>query len=119
MKKFMLRVMPIVLVALVVLAGPVFALDIDNTFNHANDASATDTAGRVINNVWGTVLTVLQILAVAAIVFSGVKYMFAGADEKANIKNGMLVLVVGAILVFGASTVVKLLIGFVNEVNQV
>ena len=115
MKKFMLRVMPIVLVALVVLAGPVFALDIDNTFNHANDASATDTAGRVINNVWGTVLTVLQILAVAAIVFSGVKYMFAGAEGKAEFKTGLIGIVVGAILVFGASVVVKLIMGAAEQ----
>ena len=42
--------------------------------------------------------------------------MFAGADEKATIKQGLLILAIGAILVFGASTVVKLLIGAVNDV---
>lgn len=116
MKKFMLRIIPVVLVALVVISNSVFALNIDQTFNQANQQSHSQTATNFINGVWGTVLTVLQILAVAAIVFSGVKYMFAGADEKANIKNGMLVLAIGAILVFGASTVVKLLIDTVEDV---
>ncbi|MBO5476516.1 MAG: TrbC/VirB2 family protein [Clostridia bacterium] len=115
MKKFMLRVMPIIMVLLVVVATPVFALDLNETFNN-NNAGGSNTANRIINNVWGTVLLVLQILAVAAIVFAGVKYMFAGADEKATIKNGLLVLAIGAILVFGASTVVKLLMDVVSEV---
>lgn len=116
MKKFMLRIIPVVLVALVVISNSVFALDIDQTFKQANQQSHSQTATNFINSVWGTVLTVLQILAVAAIVFSGVKYMFAGADEKANIKSGMLILAIGAILVFGASTVVKLLIDTVEDV---
>ncbi len=116
MKKFMLRIIPVVLVALVVISNSVFALDITQTFNQANQQSHSQTATNFINGVWGTVLTVLQILAVAAIVFAGVKYMFAGADEKANIKNGMLVLAIGAILVFGASTVVRLLIDTVEDV---
>lgn len=115
MKKFMLRVMPIVLVALVVLTNSVFALDIDSTFNHTNDQSGSSTAEGLITGIWGTVLIVLQVLAVAAIVFAGVKYMFAGADQKAEIKNGLLVLAIGAILVFGASTVVRLLITSVEE----
>ena len=120
MKKFMLRVMPIVLVALVVLSSSVFALDVHSTFNKVNQAGqsgGSSTATNFINGVWGTVLTVLQILAVAAVVFAGVKYMFAGADEKANIKNGLLVLALGAIYVFGASTVVKLLINTVEDVG--
>ena len=109
MKKFMLRVMPIVLVAFVMLAGPVFAFDI---------YAPSGTIGKVdnvVNNVWGTVLTVLRVLAVAAIVFAGVKYMFSGAEGKADFKNGMIGIVVGAILVFGASIVVQLIMDAANQ----
>ena len=117
MKKFILRALPIVMVLVVVIGTPVFALSDNILVPGGIEKGSIDTADRVIKNVWGTVLTVLQVLAVAAIVVAGVKYMFAGADEKANLKNGLLVLAVGAILVFGASTVVKLLIGAVNELN--
>ena len=116
MKKFILRALPVLMVLALVWATPVFALDIDSTFNHASETNNLTTANTAISRVWGTILTVLQIAAVAAIVFSGVKYMFAGADEKATIKQGLLILAIGAILVFGASTVVKLLIGAVNDV---
>lgn len=109
MKKFMLRVMPIVLVALVMLGGSVLAYD---PFN------PTGSVGKVedlVNNVWGTVLTILRVLAVAAIVFAGVKYMFASAEGKADLKNGMVGLVVGAILVFGASIVVEVIMSAANQ----
>ena len=109
MKKFMLRVMPIVLVAFVLICGNVFAID---PFNPTGKVGNVET---VVNNVWGTVLTILRVLAVAAIVFAGVKYMFASAEGKADLKNGMLGLVVGAILVFGASIVVELIMNAANQ----
>ena len=116
MKKFMLRVVPVIVMLVLVVVPSVFALDVDQTFNNSKGGNASGTAAKAINGVWSTVLLVLQIAAVAAIVFAGVKYMFAGADEKASIKSGLLVLAVGAILVFGASTVVRLLINTLNDV---
>ena len=115
MKKFMLRVMPIVLVAMLILTGPVFA----RTAQEIEDMASGAGIGNVntaVSSVWSTILTVLQICAIAAIVFAGVKYMFASADGKAEIKNGMIGLVVGAILVFAASTVVQFIINASEEV---
>lgn len=109
MKKFMLRVMPIVLVAVFVLGNIAWAAD---PFNPTGSVGSVD---KMVNNIWGTVLTILRILAVAAIVYAGVKYMFASAENKADIKSGMLGLVVGAILVFGASIVVDLIMKAANE----
>jgi len=110
MKKFMLRVMPIVLVAVFVLGNVAWAAG--DPFNPTGSVGSVD---KMVNNIWCTVLTVLRILAVAAIVYAGVKYMFASAENKADIKSGMLGLVVGAILVFGASIVVDLIMKAANE----
>ncbi len=116
MKKFMLRAIPVVLVALVVLAGPVFGAGVDQVMNMA-EGNGIGTVNTAVSKVWSTVLTILQILAVAAIVFAGVKYMFASAEGKADIKNGMIGLVVGAILVFGASAIVKMILNASKEVT--
>ena len=69
-----------------------------------------------VNKVWSTVLTILQIAAVAAIVVAGVRYMFASADQKADIKKGMIGLVVGAVLVFAASTVVQFIVTATEDI---
>lgn len=69
-----------------------------------------------VNKVWSTVLTILQIAAVAAIVVAGVRYMFASADQKADIKKGMIGIVVGAVLVFAASTVVQFIVTATEDI---
>ncbi len=102
MKKFMLRAMPIVLVAVLVLCNGVYAKEITAITGFAQ-------------NIADTVITVVQILAVAAVVLAGVRYMFAGADKKAEIKDSMIVLVIGGILVFAASSVIKIITSVGNE----
>ncbi|MGN1013003.1 MAG: TrbC/VirB2 family protein [Clostridia bacterium] len=119
MKKFMLRVMPIVLVALLIVGNTVFAADASSTVNNImNNNQSIGSVNTMAKRIWGTVLTILQICAVAAIVFCGVKYMFASAENKAEIKNGMIGLVVGAILVFAASTVVQVIIKAAEDVSS-
>lgn len=111
MKKFMLKVMPIVFLCLVV-CGTVFAAGSNGTFDSslANPGAGISEITGLATKIWGTVLTILQICAVAAVVFAGVKYMFANSDAKAEIKNSMIGLVIGALLVFAASGVINFIL---------
>ena len=108
----MLRTIPVLVMLFVLVVGNVFAFDPLND-KPTGGVSKVDTA---VQKIWGTVLTILQVCAVAAVVYAGVKYMFAGADQKADIKSGMLGLVVGAIMVFAASTIIQFIINAGNEV---
>lgn len=121
-KKIFLRILPVLIVLMVVFTTNVFAANAGfSNFNGDMQVNA-NTGGKtvkVIGNVWGIVLTVLQVAAIAAIVFSGVRYMFASADSKADIKKQMIWLVVGGVLVFAASTVVKLITTVANDVTTV
>ena len=98
MKKFMLRVMPIVLVAVLIVGNVVFAIDP----KEPSSGTAITGVTNVANNIWATVAAIVQILAVAAVIIAGVRYMFASADTKADIKQQTVILIVGAILVFAA-----------------
>ena len=75
-------------------------------------STITQAAGRT----WATVVTIVQILAVAAVVFAGLRYMFASADQKADIKKSMGTLAIGAVLVFGATTVIKFVSNATNQI---
>lgn len=111
-------VIPVVLVLLIV-SNNVFAFDKMNvnTINGALDgATPSASAQKSILKVWGTVLLILQILSVAAIVIAGIRYMFASADGKADIKKQTIGLMVGAVLVFGASSVIGLITNITNDV---
>ena len=119
-KKIFLRILPVLIVLMVVFTTNVFAANPAGFSNFNGDMQVNANTGgktvKVIGNVWGIVLTVLQVAAIAAIVFSGVRYMFASADSKADIKKQMVWLVVGAVLVFAASTVIKLITTVASDV---
>ena len=111
-------VIPVVLVLLIV-SNNVFAFDKMNvnTINGALDgATPSASAKSSILKVWGTVLLILQILSVAAIVIAGIRYMFASADGKADIKKQTIGLMVGAVLVFGASSVIGLITNITSDI---
>lgn len=59
-------------------------------------------------NIWRSrILLVVQIvgaaIAVVMLMVLGIKYMIAAPDGKAQIKNQIIIYVVGAVLLFGAS----------------
>lgn len=113
-KKFILRAIPVLLLVVVLVASPVFGVGQDLP----TGGDGLDSVNNIATNVWGTVLIIAQILAFAAIIFAGVRYMFASADSKADIKRQLVILVVGAVLVFGASTVVQILMSVVEDVSN-
>jgi succinate dehydrogenase/fumarate reductase cytochrome b subunit len=92
-----LKIMPIVVVVTIVV-GSVYGIAVTDPTGTAANADVTAVA----NKIWGTIIAIVQILAIAAIVIAGVRYMFAGAENKADIKKQTITLVVGAVLVFAA-----------------
>ena len=121
-RKILSIVLPVMVIAMfmfVAIAPVVMAVPTEDTMsNFPTTTTSIGTVDNMVNQVWGTVLTIAQILAFAAIVFAGVRYMFASADQKADIKKGLVYLVVGAILVFAASTVVKIVVLGANNVKE-
>ena len=94
----------------------VFADEPIKANNVISNGTASNGIVRVTGNIWQTVIVVIQVLAVAAVVFAGLRYMFASADQKADIKKQLIILVIGAVLVFGASTVLGIISNVTKEV---
>ena len=111
MKKLM-KILPVVMVVCMVVTS-VFAIDVPTS-----GSQLTGGQTGAAQNVWATVITIVQILAVAAVVFAGLRYMFASADQKADIKKSMGVLAIGAVLVFGATVVLGFIQKATNQVLQ-
>ncbi len=115
MKKLLI-VISVVLICSV-LSVHVFALTIDDVdkpfIDKGSSVVKVDTA---VKSVWSTVVVVVQALAVGAVVFAGLRYMFASADSKADIKKSMSILALGAILVFCATTVLRFIVSAGEEI---
>ena len=73
----------------------------------ASVGQANAEVKKAVGNIYATVSTIFQFLAVAAVVFTGVRYMLASADTRADIKGQCIILLVGAMLVFGGAAIIK------------
>ena len=62
------------------------------------------------NIIVGVVQTVASIVSVAALIIIGIKYMMGSAEEKAEYKKTMLPYVIGAILTFGITNILAIVI---------
>lgn len=61
-----------------------------------------------LKDVWATISVLVQIGAVGCVVFAGLRYMFAAPSQKADIKQGLIYLTIGATLVFGATLIINI-----------
>ena len=57
--------------------------------------------------VAGTLLTLFQILGLGGVVYMGVKYMYAGAEDKGQIKKTLIWVVVGVMFLLGAPAIIR------------
>ena len=69
-----------------------------------------------VQQIWATVSVIVQTLAVGCVVFAGLRYMFAAPSEKADIKQGLIYLTIGAVLVFSAITIIRFVTNAANQV---
>lgn len=76
-----------------------------------NQAKIETTA----NGIVGTIIYVVQVLAVAGVVIMGVRYMFSSPEKRADIKKDSINVIIGLVIVFATSFVISLI---VNSAEQ-
>lgn len=74
------------------------------------DKEITDFGGRILSAVTTTGI-VLSVIVLAVI---GIKYMLGSAEEKAEYKKTLMPYIIGAGLIFGASTIAQIVYNFMK-----
>ena len=70
---------------------------------------------KIANVVLGLIQILSGVMAIIVIAWTGFKFIVETAEMKAQLKDRMLPIIVGAILVFGATSVAKFIIGVVEN----
>lgn len=75
-----------------------------------------DTSPNAVDNalalkILGAFQWIGYAIAVGMLVYVGIKYTFAAADEKADMKNSLVKYCIGSVLIMGASTIVGWIFG--------
>ena len=123
MKKILMVIMCIAVVAIfsnsILVIGASFKPS-DPGYNQNLVPGATNATGISIwataKSVWATIAVIVQFICVGCMVFAGLRYMFASADQKADIKQGLIYLALGAFIVFGAISIIQLVSGSANSI---
>lgn len=82
--------------------------------NTANTGDIT-TIG---NKVMGIIQVVGTVAAVAIVMVLGIKYMMGSAEEKAEYKKTMISYIIGAVLLFAATTIANAIYTFASGMNS-
>ena len=118
MKKTM-RVLSIVLMAAMLVASiSTISMATSTGVNPAEIAGgltgtksdAQDQVTNIGNQIIGILTTLGVVVAVVVLLILGIKYMMGSASEKAEYKKTMIPYLVGAILIFGASAITKVVV---------
>ena len=110
----------LLVVMLMSFASVVFAatsVDPGTWKNQPGDKIKTDD----ITNFSASLINVISIIGSAAAIITlivlGIKYMMGSAEEKAEYKKTMIPYLVGAILIFGASAITKVVVGLAQGIT--
>lgn len=95
----------------------VSAVSVDGIMSATDNAVSTEAA-ESMNKLGGTIVgyitSAAMVIAVVMIAVLGVMYMMASSEGKAEYKKNFMPLLIGALLVFGAATVAKIILGLVS-----
>ena len=124
MKKTMkiVRIMMMVLILIATVSTVCNAAGI-NPGEIAGSLTGTQSAAqgdvtKIGNQIIGIITTVGVVVAVIVLLILGIKYMMGSASEKAEYKKTMIPYLIGAILIFGASAITKVVVNLASGITK-
>lgn len=75
-----------------------------------SEDGVNDTIKDKVRDTWATISSVIQVICIGCVVTVGIRYMYASADAKADLKKGLSYITIGAAIVFGAVWIVQIIV---------
>lgn len=106
-----------VVLAIVMISVSSFATVTPSSFSviEPSNVTAIKTLG---GQIIGVVRTVGVLVAVVILLILGIKYMMGSAEEKADYKKSMIPYLVGAVMIFSASTIAGIVYDMAIALNN-
>lgn len=100
-------------------AGTVLAVDPNAVLNglNGNGNVQTNDLTKVGNNIVTIIQVVGIVIAVIVLLIIGIKYMMGSASEKAEYKKTMIPYIVGAVLIFAGTSLVRVIYSLSTSVS--
>lgn len=101
------------------IAGTVLAVDPNTVLNglNGNGNVQTNDLTKVGNNIVTIIQVVGIVIAVIVLLVIGIKYIMGSASEKAEYKKTMIPYIVGAVLIFAGTSLVRVIYSLSTSVS--
>lgn len=101
------------------IAGTVLAVDPNTVLNglNGNGNVQINDLTKVGNNIVAIIQVVGIVIAVIVLLVIGIKYMMGSASEKAEYKKTMIPYIVGAVLIFAGTSLVRVIYSLSTSVS--
>lgn len=94
-----------------------------NPLDNPNNYNPKDSSGQVSSNklltkaghILGVINVIGVIISVIVLIIIGIKYMIGSVEEKAEYKKTMTAYIMGAMLLFGVTTIANIIYNIVNS----
>lgn len=111
----LINVLLVAIILTMTLSTVVMATEAVNPENIAGSLTGTQSNAQgqitsIGNQIIGIITTIGVVVAVIVLLILGIKYMMGSASEKAEYKKTMIPYLVGAVLIFGASAITKVVV---------
>lgn len=104
-----------VVLVLMLSTSTIFALEPGNVKTNV-EVNGTNKLTSTGEQIIGVIRTVGILLSVAILMVLGIKYMMGSAEEKASYKKTMIPYLVGAVLIFAASSLAQVVYNFTTSI---
>lgn len=102
----MKKVLTIIMIMLVIMSSSVFAAYTQITTSPGAPSNAGSLQDKA-TGVLGVIQWVGYIVAIGMLIWVGIKYVTSGAGEKAKAKETLIPIVIGAVLIAGATWIAQ------------
>ena len=103
-RKIKILLVVVIIIATLVTVSYGFGID-DLQGNSSIGTGSIETAGKRIVSIISSIGVVISVVVIAVL---GIKYMLGSIEERAEYKRTLMPYFIGAILVFGASTIAQI-----------
>jgi len=118
MNKKTLRIITVVSTILLVLCVCSLSFAATDPLGLTPDQQGTEKIDSVAQRIMGILQAAGIAIAVVVLMVLGIKYMMGSAEEKAEYKKTFIPYIVGAILIFAATTIANMVFQFANGLNS-
>lgn len=113
------KMIPIFLVLLLIVTPYVLADENNGPISSKIEDTGSDTVTEIVSpaqKIYGSAVLIIRIVAFSAIIFTGVRYIFLAADQRAEVKKSLIYIIIGSSIVFGTTIIIDIVLKIDRDV---